>query len=269
MLLSPDHAVFEQGALIPVRHLLNDATITQVAGDHVTYWHVELAAHDVILAEGWPARATWTPATAAPSACRKGARRKEAWRRRAPAWFRSMPAPPMGLARRRWQEHGCARLLTADAELVPVRRRLREHARIAGWQESGDAALRLLAGAADLQANWDGRVATAEVPAGASVLRLCSRSAVPSRLGDGSTDGRRLGVAVTRILLDGRELRLDDARIRAGWHRMEQGWRWTDGDAAIPLTPMRAARPLEVHTAPMLAYWQAPPAAAEAARQAA
>jgi hypothetical protein len=42
------------GVLIPVRHLLNGASIVQEPVDHVTYWHVELPTHGVLLAEGLP-----------------------------------------------------------------------------------------------------------------------------------------------------------------------------------------------------------------------
>jgi hypothetical protein len=55
LLLSPDHAVFIDGALVPIRYLINGATILQQAVPEVTYFHVELPAHDVILAEGLPA----------------------------------------------------------------------------------------------------------------------------------------------------------------------------------------------------------------------
>lgn len=53
--LSPDHAVFIDGALIAIRTLVNGASIIQQQVDHVTYWHVELPAHDLLLAEGLPA----------------------------------------------------------------------------------------------------------------------------------------------------------------------------------------------------------------------
>lgn len=52
--LSPDHAVFADGNLIPVRCLMNRTTIAQVPTDEVTYYHVELDRHDVLLAEGLP-----------------------------------------------------------------------------------------------------------------------------------------------------------------------------------------------------------------------
>jgi hypothetical protein len=54
LVLSPDHAVLVDGALIPIRHLVNGSSIAQEACDHVTYWHVELAHHDIVLAEGMP-----------------------------------------------------------------------------------------------------------------------------------------------------------------------------------------------------------------------
>jgi hypothetical protein len=52
--LSPDHAVFVDGVLIPIRHLVNGTTIRPEAVDAVTYWHVELERHDILLAEGLP-----------------------------------------------------------------------------------------------------------------------------------------------------------------------------------------------------------------------
>ncbi len=52
--LSPDHAMLADGVLIPIRYLMNGCTIVQEAADEVTYYHVELASHDVLLAEGFP-----------------------------------------------------------------------------------------------------------------------------------------------------------------------------------------------------------------------
>jgi hypothetical protein len=52
--LSPDHAVFVDGVLVPVRCLVNGGTIRRVVVPAVTYYHVELPEHDVILAEDLP-----------------------------------------------------------------------------------------------------------------------------------------------------------------------------------------------------------------------
>jgi hypothetical protein len=53
--VSPDHAIFADGVLVPARLLINGSTIQQVKSDHVVYYHFELEQHDVILAEGLPA----------------------------------------------------------------------------------------------------------------------------------------------------------------------------------------------------------------------
>jgi collagen type I/II/III/V/XI/XXIV/XXVII alpha len=52
--LSPDHAVFVDGALIPVKYLINGTSIAQAPMDEVTYYHIELPCHDVLLAAGLP-----------------------------------------------------------------------------------------------------------------------------------------------------------------------------------------------------------------------
>ena len=55
LFLSPDHAVYVNNVLIPIRHLINATTIAQLPMNRVAYYHVELPQHDVVLAEGLPA----------------------------------------------------------------------------------------------------------------------------------------------------------------------------------------------------------------------
>jgi len=52
--LSPDHAVFVEDVLIPIRFLVNRSTVARLAVETITYYHIELAQHDVVLAEGLP-----------------------------------------------------------------------------------------------------------------------------------------------------------------------------------------------------------------------
>lgn len=55
LLVSPAHAMFLDGRLIPASCLVNGTSIVQERGlDRVDYFHVELASHDVLLAEGAP-----------------------------------------------------------------------------------------------------------------------------------------------------------------------------------------------------------------------
>lgn len=50
--LSPDHSIFADDILVPIRCLLNGTTITQLEVPSVSYYHVELASHQVLLANG-------------------------------------------------------------------------------------------------------------------------------------------------------------------------------------------------------------------------
>lgn len=108
LILSPEHAVHLDGVLIPVRCLVNDITVTQIAVDTITYYHVELQRHDVILAEGLAAETYLdtddhagfdNPAPDVPSLSR-------------------MPAAAI------WAEHGCAALLDQGAIVEAARQRI-------------------------------------------------------------------------------------------------------------------------------------------------
>jgi hypothetical protein len=53
--VSPNHAIYVDGVLIPAKYLVNGRNITQSApegADIIEYLHIELFAHDVIYAEG-------------------------------------------------------------------------------------------------------------------------------------------------------------------------------------------------------------------------
>jgi hypothetical protein len=86
-------------------------------------------------------------------------------------------------------------------------------------------------------AAWGG-VYRFHLPQAPRSLRLRSRSAVPAVVLPESTDCRRLGVALSRITLVSGDavIALDRSLggLGQGFHAMEHGFCWTDGDAALP-----------------------------------
>ena len=239
LLLSPDHAVFVAGAaagvLIPVRYLINGATIRQEAVARVTYWHVELPRHDVLLAEGLPAESYLDTGNRSAFAGQSGA----------------MQLHP-DFARRVWETAACARLVVAGAELAAVRAMLLAQARMLGHGTTGDPALRLVVDGATIAGEPAGGRIRFVLPVGASQARLMSLRMRPAEMFAEGADERWLGVAVSGIALDGAAVPLDDARLGGGWHAVEPGFRWSDGNGAIDVT---GAAALEVVVAVTGRYW--------------
>jgi phospholipase/lecithinase/hemolysin len=117
LLLSPDHAVFVDGVLIPVRYLLNDATIRQESTAAVTYWHVELPAHGVLLAEGLPCESYL-----------------DTGNRAAFANGGAVTFAPPGFAHAAWSRGGCAPLVTTGKARDRVYRQVLAQAFMLGWR---------------------------------------------------------------------------------------------------------------------------------------
>lgn len=231
--LSPDHAVYAGGVLIPVRHLVNGRTVRQERVDSVTYFHVELAAHDVLLAEGLACESYLDTGNRAAFANGGGAMMLHA-----------------DFARRAWAEGACAPLVEGGEAVAAVRARLLARAGALGHRRGPDAGVRVLAAGRVLPFGA-GRWQAVAVPEGVSAVAIASRSWVPAEM-DGSADARRLGVAVGRVMLDGLPVRPGDARFGAGWHAPEGDWRWSDGMGWLHL---RGARQLRFEVAASGVYW--------------
>ncbi len=116
LFLSPDHAIFVNGMLIPAKYLIDGDAIAQVARDRVTYHHFELASHDLVLAEGMPVE-TRLPANAtrAPSPSHLA---------HMPSHLAHMPSPLAhmpGPSAQTWEMSGCAPLVLAGPILAKTR----------------------------------------------------------------------------------------------------------------------------------------------------
>ena len=222
VVLSPDHALLLDESLVPVRHLVNGQTIAREPVDRVTYWHVELERHDVLLAEG----------LAVESYLDTGNRAAFANSGRV-----AMLTPEF--ARSVWAERGCAPLLEHGPRLVALRRHLSARAAQLGWRTVSDPALRLRSANRSLPLGERDGLWRAELPADAGRLHLLSRTWIPEEAWADGTDPRRLGVAVAKLWLDGEEVAPDNPALGAGWHAAEPGWRWTAGAACIDATGAR------------------------------
>jgi hypothetical protein len=247
--LSPDHAVFFGGVLIPIRYLINGATIVQEQRDAVTYWHVELARHDVLLAEGLPAESYLDTGN-------RG------------AFVNGAPAMQMhpDFALHVWAAKSCAPLVLAGPRLVAAKRRLLKRAIALGHAMADDPGLKVLVEGSETlaaTAGWQWRV---RLPEATRRVRLASRVWVPAEMRPEEDDTRRLGVAVSRMWLDRREVSLESPALASGWQAPEPGWRWTGGDAGIALSGVRE---LAFEVAMTGTYWRNDgPGEARAARHA-
>jgi hypothetical protein len=216
--LSPDHALLVDGYLVPVRYLLNGATIVQEAAGRVGYFHVELATHDILLAEGMPAESYLDTGNRGAFANGGGAR---------------MLHPDF--ARGVWQAQACADLLLDGPVLAGIRRRLLAVARTLGYRLSDDPRLRVLIDGIPAAASIDGARWRVSLPPRARQVRLVSRRWVPAHARPDARDTRILGVAVANLRLDDRSVDLEDSRLSSGWAAPEPDWRWTDGNAGLAL----------------------------------
>ena len=242
LLLSPDHAVFWDGVLIPVRHLVNGRTVRQEAADAMTYFHVELATHDVLLAERLGCESYLDTGNRAAFA-NGGA---------------AMMLHP-DFARRRWRDGGVAALVEAGPAVAAARSRLLARAGALGHRRGRNAGLAVLADGVALPVMVAGARRSVALPEGVRGVAIVSRTWVPAEMATESEDTRRLGVAVGRVALDGATVAADDARLGAGWHAAEQGWRWNDGEGWLH---PRGARQLAFEVAMAGLYWQVPREAA-------
>jgi len=221
--VSAEHSLFLDGALVPAGLLVNGASISACPtyGD-VSYFHVELDSHDVILAEGAPVE---TFVDAGSRAMFDNA-----------AEFATLygDEAPQAL---------CAPLLDSGADLAAIQARIAARSGIQSVA-TDDPGLHLVVNGRTVQPDTaaDG-FASFTVPSGAHDIRIASRHVVPAQLGL-SGDRRSLGVAFrTMVLRSGTcsiEINPGSPSLQQGFHAAETGHRWTDGQAVLPAQMLAA-----------------------------
>jgi len=235
LILSPNHALYAEGVLIPVRYLLNGATVVQEEWDSATYYHVELDTHDVLLAEGLPAESYLDAGNRAAFANGGGP---------------MVLHPDFGAELCAVQP--CARRVGWGPEVAKLRQALLDQAASLGHTRTSDANVRVLAGGRVIAPRVSDGDLQFDLPAGTGTVRLLSRSFSTNDTRTEDYDGRRLGVGVTFVALDGLELADDAPALSAGWHDPEPALRWTNGDATLHTG---GARRLTLRLHPGVTYW--------------
>ncbi len=209
--LSPSHAVFIEDVLVPVMHLVNGATILRERRAAVTYYHIELDRHDVLMAEGLPVESYLDTGNRGQFQQEQGVR---------------------GSATR-----PCAQLVTGGAKLARIRRRLHEFLLRAGFSVAAEPELRAIAGEATLtpQLRRNRALLTArfDLPPHSGRLLLHARGAAPAETDPDSDDRRELALCLRQPRAKRQRLALG-----AGWYRQAPGdtgiWMSSSGEILLP-----------------------------------
>ena len=201
LLLSPDHAVFFDGHLIPAKTLINGVTIRQIDRRSVTYYHIELPEHAVLVAEG----------VACESYLETGNRDAFA-------------------------NGGQAMRLHPAFDTAPDWQAVREARSCAPFAEDGKVVEVVRAGLlvrAGIRTTADAGIAITRRADGSVII--ASRCAIPGHLTPDPRDRRRLGVKIAALHReDGSAIPLDHPDLTQGWYDPQTDGRWTDGRAVIP-----------------------------------
>ena len=256
LLLSPEHCLFVDGKLIPVRLLVNNMTIVQeCATGRVHYYHVEMPRHSLLLAEGLPAESYLDTGN-------------RAFFSNAGLALLLHPEFHVNTGLKSWEHDACAPLAVGSVAVERVWRQLANRAESLGYQRldfstTDDPDLHIVADGRvirPLSARGDRYLFL--IPAGTTTTRLASRASAPSLLAPYLEDQRRLGVAIKRISVQGpatvMDYPVDHPGLSEGWFGVEGDgspiWRWTDGDASLPITANKDPLILEVQIALSHAY---------------
>ncbi len=207
--------------LIPAGLLVNGATVAPVEVEEISYWHVELDSHDILIANNLPAESYL-------------AMGNRTFFGEAGATFGALEGGERTYA-------DFCRPVATDGPVVDfVRERLTIQAQTLGWTPSRDADLHLLVDGEIHHPLAEGDAAVFLFPDGARDVRLMSNTFVPARIGLG--DRRELGVSLYGLAFVGsggeaRRISLDDPRLAGGLHNDEAAvgahWRWTKGELIL------------------------------------
>ena len=224
--LSPGHSVcvtMVSEIPIPIQELVNGSTLAYVPMDSVTYWHVELDSHDLLLANNLPAESFLEMGSN--RACLDDAVAADL---------------PMEVLARTHADF-CRPFVDGGLMLAVAREQLACRAAELGWVEDRTVTIVAEVDSRRLAPLVRDGEAIFALPAGAAAVTLHTDLTSPALLG--GADPRALGIAVYTLELVGadgevRQLNLDAEDLAPYFHAGERAdalhYRWSAGDIAIP-----------------------------------
>ncbi|MGC8532707.1 MAG: Hint domain-containing protein [Acidiphilium sp.] len=243
--VSPLHAIAIDGVLVPACLLVNGATITR--DDQaltVTYFHIELSGHDVLLAEGLACESYRDTGNRARFAHGRGVAQGV------------LPA--------------CLPLLTGGTKLAALRADLHQRAERLGYRIAHGLAIEALVGealvgealvggaligdaviAGRLRRGW----VCFEPPTKIDRLVLRMRAAIPAETDPASEDRRELGFCAGAVRVDGRPVA---AELGAGWYSRARDDRGVWSGAWAQMRLPRAGRRVRIEVVGRVPRWLRP-----------
>ena len=236
LLVTPDHCVLVGGNLVPARMLVNGGSIiADTSISKYEFFHVELARHSILIAEGLETESYLDTGNRANFI-------------NVPV-SSAVPAFGIDVANEVWVTRAAAPLAVDRETVEPIWQSLVERSIAIGFGAGAGVALEVdpelcvvtNTGVTVIPTTRDGRVYSFAVPSDARSIRIVSNTSRPSEtVGPFVDDRRELGVLIGTIGLDlgfGRKTMAaaDLAIAPRGWHAAEASCRWTDGDAVLPL----------------------------------
>ncbi|MDN4633227.1 Hint domain-containing protein [Sphingomonas sp. PsM26] len=238
LFVSPGHAIWvpflDDGVLIPASSLVNGSSIAQIEAKTVTYWHVELENHDILLANGLPAE----------SYVDVGNR----------SFFTSTDSHVAPDGVERTTADYCRPFFKDGPVVQAVWQALKARAFKLGWtlEEVIVPRMHIVADGIVIDPAFDGNRARFLLSAGVRDVWLVSETSVPYHVMD-IPDHRRLGVRLDALSIsDGlgvqRQIALDDRLLCTGFHRVEEDGtrRWTAGRARLPAALWEGCRDIVI-----------------------
>jgi hypothetical protein len=236
--LSPDHGLFLHNVLVPAKLLVNGATIIrETSTTAVTYYHVELDRHNLLLAEGVPVE----------SYLDTGNR----------AAFSNTTGNPVFGRSKTWDKAACAPLCLSGPTLHNIRQDIRLRTAELGFRRRTLTDVTLLARGQRLTRNGG----TAAQPRYNFITPLCghiviqSPRFVPAELSLGQQDeddNRCLGIALNRITLGNRSVTPKQIAVGGFYPRAANDRAdWTDGNGIINIQEAVAAITLHIMALPL------------------